>query len=111
MATTGDYERYFEQDGVRYHHILDPFTGKPSDSGLISVTVFSENGTLADSFSTSIFLQGKEGLNKYLNRDDCMIIAVTEDFDVYASPALREKIKINPSKDQYNFIFGSLEEN
>jgi len=111
MATTGDYERYFEQDGVRYHHILDPFTGKPSDSGLISVTVFSENGTLADSFSTSIFLQGKEGLNKYLNRDDCMIIAVTEDFDVYASPALRDKIKINPSKDQYNFIFGSLEEN
>ena len=111
MATTGDYERYFEKDGVRYHHILDPFTGRPSDSELISVTVFSENGTLADSFSTSVFLQGKDNLYKYLNRDDCMIIAVTKELDVYVSPALKDRIKINPSKSQYNFIFDVSEEN
>jgi len=104
MATTGDYERYFEQDGVRYHHILDPFTGRPSDSDLISVTVLSENGTLADCFSTLIFLKGSEGLPEFLERDDCMIIAVTEDKDVYFSSSLKGRLKPNPSKTDYHFV-------
>lgn len=103
MATTGDYERYFEQDGVRYHHVLDPFTGRPSESDLISVTVISENGTLADCLSTSIFLQGSGALEKYLTRDDCMIAAVTKDKDVYVSPALKERLNINKNKSEYNF--------
>ena len=104
MATTGDYERYFEQDGVRYHHILDPFTGRPSNSDLMSLTVFSENGTLADCFSTLIFLKGSEGLPQYLERDDCMIIAVTKDKDVYISSSLRDRVKPNPEKTDYNFV-------
>lgn len=105
MATTGDYERYFEQDGVRYHHVLDPFIGAPSQSDLISVTVISENGTLADCFSTSIFLQGSQNLSKYLSRDDCMIVAVTKDFDVYASSALAGRLDINKAKTAYKFHF------
>jgi len=103
MATTGDYERYFEQNGVRYHHIIDPFTGRPSDSDLISVTVFSQNGTLADCFSTLIFLKGSEGLSQYLDRDDCMIIAVTKDKDVYISPSLKDRVKPNLAKTEYHF--------
>lgn len=105
MATTGDYERYFEKDGVRYHHVLDPFTGRPSDSDLISVTVISENGTLADCLSTSIFLQGSGSLEKYLTRDDCMIVAVTKDKDVYISPALKQRLKTNSQKSEYRFRF------
>lgn len=105
MATTGDYERYFEQGGVRYHHIIDPFSGKPSASDLISVTVISDNGTLADCLSTSIFLQGSDGLPSYLNRDDCMVLAVTKDFNVYASSALKERLTINKQKSAYKFHF------
>ncbi len=104
MATTGDYERYFEKDGVRYHHIIDPFTGRPSESDLISVTVFSENGTLSDCFSTMIFLKGSEGLPQFLEREDCMIIAVTKDKDVYISPSLEDRVKPNPAKTDYHFV-------
>ncbi|MEG1848964.1 MAG: FAD:protein FMN transferase [Oscillospiraceae bacterium] len=103
MATTGDYERYFIENGVRYHHILDPFTGYPSQSDLISVTVISENGTLADCLSTTIFLQGSEALEHYFARDDCMVLAVTRDKKVYATPALWERLTVDPSKTDYTF--------
>lgn len=60
VITSGGYERYFEQDGKRYHHIIDPSTGKPAESGLISATIVSSDGTLADGLSTSLFIMGKD---------------------------------------------------
>lgn len=65
IATSGDYENFFELDGKRYHHIIDPMTCKPVDSGVISATVIVasdvENcGTVADILSTSIFILGEE---------------------------------------------------
>lgn len=59
ISTSGDYERYFEDDGVRYHHILDPATGRPSE-GVRSVTIIGPDGTRTDALSTSVFVMGAD---------------------------------------------------
>lgn len=97
VSTSGGYERYFEQDGVTYHHILDPRTGYPADSGLLSVTVLCDDGMKADFLSTYLFLQGIDAVKSHLNEPDYSVIAVTEDSEVYVSDDLAETFALTES--------------
>ncbi len=105
MATTGGYERYFEQDGVRYHHVLDPQTGRPAESDLLSVTVISPDGTLADYLSTVLFIQGREAAIAVANEEAFSLVIVDREGNVYLSPALKGVFTPNEEKTAYHFIY------
>ena len=81
VITSGGYERYFEQDGVKYHHIIDPSTGHPANNGLVSVTIVSVDGTLADGLSTSLFIMGKDKAAEYWRAHSDEFDTILEDED------------------------------
>lgn len=91
-VTTGDYERYFEENGVRYHHVFDPETGYPADTGLRSVTVVMDyaDGGLADGYSTALFVMGlDEGLD-FCAEHGLAAAFIADDKTVYVTDALRD---------------------
>lgn len=92
IITSGGYERYFEKDGVTYHHIIDPSTGYPADNGLISVTIVSADGTLADGLSTSLFVMGKDKATNYwkAHSDEFDMILLTDDEKLYVSEGIKD---------------------
>lgn len=90
ISTSGAYERYFEVDGQRYHHIFDPATGWPAQSDLLSVTVISEDGALADAMSTALFVEGLSGVKENLDREEFSLLAVDATGAVYLSDNIRD---------------------
>lgn len=79
MATAGGYERYFEADGKTYHHILDPHTGYPAETDLLSVSIISEDGALADALSTALFMMGREAADQYLTKHPELQAVLTDE--------------------------------
>ena len=101
VGTSGDYERYFEQDGIRYHHILDPRTGAPSQTGLMGITVIANTGIEADFLSTWLFIMGKDYVKQHLQ--DYQVIAVDTQGEIYISDSLKDQFHLlEGAKSQYH---------
>lgn len=97
VITSGGYERYFEENGKTYHHILDPSTGSPSQKDLLSVTVISKDGTLADSLSTSLFVMGKDQAISYWkeNVGKFDVIFVDKNSKIYITEGIKDNFTSN----------------
>ena len=94
-VTSGGYERYFEQDGVRYWHIMDPDTGAPARSGIVSATIVAHDGGLCDGLSTSLFVMGVGGaLNYWRTYGGFETILVDEDDNVWVTAGLKDRFTL-----------------
>ncbi len=92
VITSGGYERYFEQDGKTYHHIIDPRTGYPAESGIKSATVVSSDGTTADGLSTSLFIMGVDDAETYwrAHSDEFDMILMDDDNHLYVTEGIAD---------------------
>lgn len=100
VVTSGNYERYFEQNGKRYCHIINPKTGYPADKGVTSVTVISPDGTKNDALSTALFVMGAENASEFIKNKckdiDCIIL--TADKKAYITKGIDDSFTLQNDK-------------
>lgn len=101
VVTSGTYERYFERDGQRYHHIIDPKTGLPVDNNLASVTVICKDGTRADALSTALFVMGIDKAFEFQKKShDFEAVFIKNDNSIYITPGIEHDF----SADSYKIL-------
>ena len=93
IVTSGNYERYFMKDGRRFHHIIDPKTGYPSQSKIISATIISDNSIDGDGLSTGAYIIGIDKAMKIIEAIDGIdAIFITEDKKIYKTSGINKSI-------------------
>ncbi|MDW7740015.1 MAG: FAD:protein FMN transferase [Bacillota bacterium] len=94
VVTSGDYERFFEEGGKRYHHILDPLTGYPAGE-LASVTVLAPSAVIADTLSTAIFILGPvQGINLVESLPEVEALLITPGLEIIQSGGLHDNVEV-----------------
>ncbi len=103
VVTSGEYERYFEEDGIRYHHILDSTTGYPVKNEIAGVSVISDSSIDADAMSTALFVLGVEkGLSVVENINNIDALFITKDNKIFLSSGIKADFEL--SNDEFKIV-------
>lgn len=95
VVTSGIYERYFEKDGKRYHHILSPFSGYPYDNEIAGVSIISDKSIDGDALSTTTFALGVDKGLDFINKiHGVEAIFITKNKEVYVTPGIKNNFKL-----------------
>lgn len=101
--TSGIYERFIEEDGKFYHHIMDPRTGYPLDNNVSAVTVFAPTSFEGDAYSTALFMMGIDGGINFVNSlDGFEVVYIDKDKGVHLSNGIKESFQL--TNDQYHIV-------
>ena len=105
--TSGGYQRYFEQNGVTYYHIIDPKTGDVARSGLKSVTIICNNGTMGDALSTALFVMGFDDAVAFWQsyETDFDMVLVDDDNHVYLTEGLKNRFDPSVAEHEYEYTY------
>jgi len=105
IVSSGDYERYFEKDNKRYHHIIDPKTGYPSDSGLIGTSIIADLSIDADALSTAIFVLGLDrGMKLVESLKGVDAVFITSDKKVYVTEGLKNNFTFEDESKEFEYV-------
>lgn len=97
IATSGDYRNYYERDGKRYSHLIDPRTGYPIQHNLVSVSVVHSSSMTADGLATALNVMGAEEAKAVAERENLAVLLITQEngeFNEYTSPAFKQAVNI-----------------
>ncbi|MCL6591310.1 MAG: FAD:protein FMN transferase [Firmicutes bacterium] len=106
VVTSGDYEKYFMKNGKRYHHIINPRSGRPAESGLISVTIVAASSTEADALATAVFILGSDkGMSLLKRYGRAEAILITANKKLYITPGLKKDFEfMNNGSKEYEYV-------
>lgn len=100
IISSGDYERYFDERGVRYHHIFSPETGKPCESDLRAICVIADDGAMADAYSTALYVMGSQGaIDFWRDNEGFELVLVGRDGTVTLTEGIGDNFIVNTEKD------------
>jgi len=103
MGTSGSYQRYFEQDGVRYCHIIDQATASPAQSGLAGVTVVADSCLLCDGLSTALFVMGLEDGVRFWRENSSLgfdVIFITDAGEIFVTSGLKDSFSLADGEER-----------
>lgn len=99
VVTSGNYERYFQKEGKRYHHLLDVKTGRPAEAGISSVTLIGESAAEMDAITTAVFVTGMEAGLPLLKKLHLEAIIVSSEQKVLLTGGLRDRFELIDEKE------------